>query len=714
MVLKAGVQGKNSTQDVYIEEVPPGAAYIGISKLGKQKYGVENLDEKSSSISELEAKVSYNTFAPMDIYSTVQNKYINPIGDLGDGNGFSVIKYQIPANTKKIRIFNDLKTGSSILYGFYSSDDFSSSTAIQGSFGPQASASESSVYIEEVPFGATYIGLSTFSGTGYGVDVVNDKNLNNEVHELSEDIEEINGKLIFEAFDKIDASPIQYGKHISNNGNIVGDESTGFFIIPYQVPNNVKKIRITNKSRIGSFRLYGFYSSDNFSSSTVISGSLGPQANSSESDIYIVDVPYGAEYLVISVYNSDYGAESCYNIGIKAKIDSIETEIAEISDKEEIKRYAYSFDGNNLFIAYYAGNNIEYTYWFKKCMANMLFTFYRVGYRTVNRDYPSTEGIISQDGIIPINSTGSDNIGPIHCVNSAFSEKFVGGNHTVTDDDKTYKTAETKTFNIYCDDKELTSRSDGYADSIYIDVHNTVYDPSVSPVDEDATILTEPLCEEYVCYKICKTTIEVGVSHVYSSTTQNSVDNYYGMQSMFVSEDYIMTPNGIYPDWIPVGDVQHHGHIIKEDYPDFNRFIEKNTANEAYQSTYLYNDFGIGTHRMVRDSEFIFTRGDTGKDYHRMLDEYTGQVNGKVYQWRGSYTFFHIPIIDDNYVLAYMGTIYGKDALFINTKQAFSGVINVPHELTLKELSVRECFGIVDDNNGNAFQLGGNSLYIEC
>ncbi len=71
-------------------------------------------------------------------------------------------------------------------------------------------------------------------------------------------------------------------------------------------------------------------------------------------------------------------------------------------------------DGESLYASYLADDTTEITYWFKKCMNNKLYTFYQVGYRNVNRKDPDTGGIVNFQGIMRINSTESDNIGPIN------------------------------------------------------------------------------------------------------------------------------------------------------------------------------------------------------------------------------------------------------------------------------------------------------------
>ncbi len=366
---------------------------------------------------------------------------------------------------------------------------------------------------------------------------------------------------------------------------------------------------------------------------------------------------------------------------------------------------AFKIDGENLYVAYNSDGE-EITYWFKKCMANNLYTFYRIGYRTVDRTYPSVEGVSTGAGITYINKTASDNIGPLIMSNGG----AVGGNHHYPNetDEHLYLTAKTDSFSIYANGVEVPESAEGYAESILVKVKNTIYDPAIPPVNVDDTSLSTPLCEECVSYAIRKNTIEVAVSHRFVSTTTNSISDYFGMQSMFEGESHFMTPNGAYVNWQAVASSEQ---FTKRNYPNFNRFIEKKNTSGTYQSTYL-EDFGLGNHSRLGDGWPIFHRG-SNKSYHRLIGGTPYSIANKFMQWAGSYTFFHSPLYEDDGVFVYMGTIRGKDVLFINTKSAYSGSIPLPSSLLLSKLSVIENYGIKDENGNVNFQIGGCGLYIE-
>ena len=285
---------------------------------------------------------------------------------------------------------------------------------------------------------------------------------------------------------------------------------------------------------------------------------------------------------------------------------------------------------------------------------------------------------------------------------------FVGGNHLYN---STIKTAKTESYSISVDNKIINANEAGYADNIVINVINTIYDPAIAPAPE-ATILSTPLSTETVSYVINKNTIEVGVTQSFSKTTTNKFSYYYGMQSMFVDENYVIAPGTQqYYDWTLV---DNSTQLIsrKNETTNFNRFIEKSTTKQTYQSSYLNTAFGLGKRTNTLDTNIIFSRS-YAKIYHTVL-AVPIDIAGKTLQWNGSYTFFKVPLLDSEFILAYQGTIRGKDAIFINSKKAFNGSIPVPSELALKRIQIIENNGFVNEEGLTTFELGGNGIYVSC
>lgn len=323
------------------------------------------------------------------------------------------------------------------------------------------------------------------------------------------------------------------------------------------------------------------------------------------------------------------------------------------------------YDGTNLLIAANDGNGTEMCYWFKNCMSNSLFTFYRVGYRAVNSTASSAVGITSDRNIIWLNRTESDNIGPVGIDGYA---DFVGGNHSWRMADSkgakgrgeytSVKTASCDGVFISIDGQTLPTGSYIQGKSVKVEVFNTLYDPLVEPL-RYASVLSSPLISEQVEYLIVGNSIDVKLTHVYAKDIK--VRRYYGMQSMFVDETRLFTPDGKYSLGIYPSD---NLSFSKGQYPLFNRFIEFN-SNGWCQSSWL-ELAGLGQHSEIGNSSIIFTRG-TGKSYHVLLNGSNVAAN-TTYRWHGVYTWAK-PLVNDDSIMVYTGYIDGREALYVDVRK---------------------------------------------
>ena len=385
---------------------------------------------------------------------------------------------------------------------------------------------------------------------------------------------------------------------------------------------------------------------------------------------------------------------------------SCQASFAKLSDKTV---YYYAFDGENLQVSYTDLDSIETIYWFKKCMANQLYTFFRVGYREKEQNGTKENNYFNDAKTCIINATSSDNIGPF----AMYPGGWVGGNHHYPNEtaQMLYNTAKCDSFRIYIDGKKLTKSSDGIANKIFIKVYNTIFDPTFPPIVGN-THLSVPMCNENVCYIIHQNTIEVDATHHFLSDVgmeghETSISAYYGMQSMFENEEYFMTPNGQYTDWASATEISATT-FKKKDFPYFNRYIEKSVTRGTYQAAYMNPVVGLGNHEMVADEEFIFNRS-YGKCYHRLISApFLKPLAGITTHWNGSYTFFHRPIADDENIFIYRGFIGNNEALFVNTKEAFNGVIPMPRNLRKRKYSVIEARGLTASFSRHSLSVKSN------
>ena len=452
------------------------------------------------------------------------------------------------------------------------------------------------------------------------------------------------------------------GKYISYTGGLGDLASMSIYLFPVV---GGKYYWVHTTLNMSSAMAYAVYSSSEPSKETLLI--LGPVVTAPREDYVLIRVPDNAAYIGITQYgNSEY---SVYN-SEDAKPNQMYNDIQTLKIKTDgiIGNTCIEMDndGENLYIAYLE-NGIEYTFWFRKCMFNKLYTFYRVGYRSVTRINADTDGIKNDEGITLINQTYSDNIGPL----SFYPGGWSGGNHSWNNDGVT-KTAKCDMYNIKVDGRNISNGQKLFANRVEILVQNTIYDPAIAP-ESGATILSTPISVETVKYVVYKNNIEVSVRQSFVSNPTTSLSFYYGMQSMFENENAIMTPRGQFVNWQQIASGESI-EFSKSDYPNFNRFIER--SNESYyQSSYLIPN-KLGSHD--KTTRGIFSHS-YNKSYHIMVNNTNPiQTAGQTIVWSGVYSFFVTPIIDNDYIFAYVGCINGKDAIFVNTKQAYEGSIELP------------------------------------
>ncbi|MCS2956231.1 hypothetical protein NXX53_01685 [Bacteroides salyersiae] len=140
--------------------------------------------------------------------------------------------------------------------------------------------------------------------------------------------------------------------------------------------------------------------------------------------------------------------------------------------------------GENVYVSSQIDDHHEINYWFKKCMVNDLFTFYRVSV---------TSGTT---GTTVVNEAYSDNIGPFEIRGGG----WCGGNHLFTDE----KTQTTETFSIklYADGQSISSDTLLKAQIIKLEVKNRIFNPLSAEQTGDKTYFTDTLCIENVNYTI--------------------------------------------------------------------------------------------------------------------------------------------------------------------------------------------------------------------
>lgn len=345
-------------------------------------------------------------------------------------------------------------------------------------------------------------------------------------------------------------------------------------------------------------------------------------------------------------------------------------EAATVSEEMRVKKA-----GENLYISAKLDAETDILYWFKKCMFNELFTFYRVGTIANSMPIPTTLPDASPTSVL--NLAYSDNIGPFNVTGYG----WCGGNHPYLDE--VTQTARTVGYHIYVDGKEIKKDMSTLTKAIKIEVVNEIMNPSKAYTENGKTLLKEVLCIETVGYSIYRNNIQVSVTHEFLNKTPVTIQMYYGMQSMFEKETHTLTANGKYMDWKNQADVST---FTKKEFPSFRRFIEKSAT--AYQSSYLFAD-GLGNHEEIADDDVIFIGNSNNKTYHKIIAN-REHKKGDTIHWSGVYTWFKSPVYDDENILCYEGVIDNKKVLFIDCKKSVNKTIILPSNYVKKVFSIIE------------------------
>jgi hypothetical protein len=361
---------------------------------------------------------------------------------------------------------------------------------------------------------------------------------------------------------------------------------------------------------------------------------------------------------------------------------SASEEAAGLSDKMVVRKA-----GEDLFISAKMDKTTDIVYWFKKCMFNKLYTFYRVS--IISNQFDQPNDVFDKAAGTTLNSTFSDNIGPF-CISG---HGWCGGNHPYVDG-KTL-TAYNLSYSIIVNGKEFTEDTSVTSNDVEIKVVNAIMNPAKPQVIDNVTTLKDTLCTEYVDYHIYNNNIQVSVKHKFMNDEAVDIERYYGMQSMFAGETHTLTANGKYTQWTPQSEVST---FLKKDYPLFRRFIEKN--NIAYQSAYLFNT-GLGRHNEVSDDDFIFIGNSNGKTYHKLIGS-RKHVKGDEQEWSGVYTWFVTPIVDNEGLFCYEGIIDKKNVIFLDCKKALKINLVLPEKYKKKTLYMLENNPYVEVTRGKA------------
>lgn len=280
---------------------------------------------------------------------------------------------------------------------------------------------------------------------------------------------------------------------------------------------------------------------------------------------------------------------------------------------------------------------------FRRCMANMLYTFSDVWLNGKN-----------------MNHTESDNIGPF----GISGKGWTGGNHLNND----MRSAHHDSVHVFVDGVPFAPgkawKTEGSV--LTVEAFNTLFVPS-------DTVL---FAQENIIYNVSGNSIEVNGHHTFRNTEELKVNPYYGMQSMAVGETEILTPGGAYAKWTPIKEVDR---FTKGSAPQFCLFVEH--MPDGYQAAWMDPEVDLGDRHMVDSSDVVFIGNSWSKSYHKLIGNRIVR-DGDSTEWHGVYTWFSSPLADNARTgdgsFSYSGYIKGTPVVFDASPAGTVKVDSVP------------------------------------
>ena len=126
--------------------------------------------------------------------------------------------------------------------------------------------------------------------------------------------------------------------------------------------------------------------------------------------------------------------------------------------------------GGDLYISAKLDERTDITYWFRRCMFNELYTFYRVGITRNRTALPTTQP--EAEPAVLLNSTYSDNIGPFAIPGCG----WCGGNHKYRE--RTARTARSEGYTLLADGNRIEGDTTLWANRVTVEAENVILDPT--------------------------------------------------------------------------------------------------------------------------------------------------------------------------------------------------------------------------------------------
>ena len=400
---------------------------------------------------------------------------------------------------------------------------------------------------------------------------------------------------------------------------------------------------------------------------------------------------------------------------ITAEIDEIDTEVSaldmEVNELDGFSQLlkspmpqAYEYRSADAFVVaskFIGDSDYDLVQVWKKCLQqhggtylNTIFTFYQVKKFENTNPIPDAS-VVTTGGTLIFTQSSDCILATRFCDSSTYApgsnEEYTSGAHALGYDGNVYKTAETTSVKIYADGKELSVGDKGYAKQIDVIVVTDAYDPFAlrASVVGGQTPVYDTLFVETMDYRIINGSIRCIDSREYKKAA--NLKAWGGFASMAFSLPYAYFPAGYefsspQPDGFGFLDRNvtigvNDDNFDREDYPDFNHFIKRNSGADTFECVYL-EDYGVGDHSQIPDNYSICwvyggQDSDNRKVYHRVTYE-TNFIVGAKQRLSCIYGWFK-PIINNAFLAVYVL----NDLLFVDVKDEYEGTIALPEGFAL-------------------------------
>lgn len=271
---------------------------------------------------------------------------------------------------------------------------------------------------------------------------------------------------------------------------------------------------------------------------------------------------------------------------------------------------------------------------FKHCNANNLFQLYKIGYGTFDGiNYTELQNVMTAI---------TDIVGPVSIgrwnANTGYENgMWSGGNHTITVNNVTYKTAKETSFRAYCNGVNVTDAVDGIyfgdatfitendlyfpqtiTDDLFTDAIKAIHETRVYTLDNDmhVKVSLEMLYDQVgvMSYYGMQLQVPTDVVSIEIPSVEKLVKRSDGVKVLFEKPSniyYLNTDSGWHYDMVldDIGIAQNRKYV-KEDDAYFNDYKFGNVVasfSKAYQQLIIHQHYTLGT---------LLTWSGTYKMYH--------------------------------------------------------------------------------------------------